>query len=380
MRSKEELLRLARRVTIGAAIFLCLAFTALYLPRLLFGRWLPDYSVLWTAARIGLVNPGMLYDVEGMTAAQTWLVEQEHGPRPWIYPPSALLVLLPFSVLPFVWSYVWFMIVSVACYGASAIGFLGRRWLPGLLLLSISVSVIFAVRSGQTTFLVGAGMMGALVFLPTRPMLAGALLGTAAAIKPQMLVLAPIALVAGGYFAALWASIAAGLAMILMSAAIFGAGIWFDWLAALPRFIDVVRGMDILDRGITPTAMLWNADVDEAIAIPVRLAFIAAAVFFAWRIFRATDSLPHRLIALAGGALLCSPYAMNYEIVLLAPAAVLFILGVGREYGWAAPIAGALMLSAPGFSAPMLTLVFILAGCATAPGLWRSTTIVATER
>ena len=62
----------------------------------------PDYSTFWTAAGLSLTETAgtVLYDAERMTELQSWLVSNEDF-RPWIYPPSTLLVLLPFAQLPF---------------------------------------------------------------------------------------------------------------------------------------------------------------------------------------------------------------------------------------------------------------------------------------
>jgi hypothetical protein len=58
-----------------------------------------DYGVFWTAARASLDRPEILYDAQAITDLQHWIGGS--GLRPWIYPPSTLLYLLPFSVLPF---------------------------------------------------------------------------------------------------------------------------------------------------------------------------------------------------------------------------------------------------------------------------------------
>lgn len=323
-------------------------------------RWLPDYSVLWTGARIAFSQPERLYDFDFVTNAQSWLVEPEHGPRPWVYPPTALLVLAPFAWLPFFWSYCAFMIVSGAAYLFASTRFFCRQWIPGLTYLLLSYSVFFAARSGQTTFLIGAGTVGALLLLRSQPVWAGVLFGLAAAVKPQMLVLAPLAMIAGGYWSALGASFVAGAGAVGLSLLLFGLQPWLDWISSLPAFVETVRGMDILDRGVTPTAMLWNAGFDGPVVSLLRIAFAVFAAIVVWRTFRNTESLTYRLVALVGGALLCIPYAMNYELVMLMPAAVFLLLGAGRESAWAESIAAAGLVIASGAGAPFIAMIFLL--------------------
>ena len=58
--------------------------------------------------------------------------------------------------------------------------------------------VAFAAFCGQVTFLLGALVMTGLVVNKERPITAGVLFGLAAAVKPQLLMLLPLALIAEG--------------------------------------------------------------------------------------------------------------------------------------------------------------------------------------
>jgi len=62
---------------------------------------LPDFTIFWTAGRFALTDPSQVYNTKTMTVAQAWAVNPIQGPRPFSYPPSALLMMAPFGLMPF---------------------------------------------------------------------------------------------------------------------------------------------------------------------------------------------------------------------------------------------------------------------------------------
>ena len=64
----------------------------------------PDFGVFWTAARHAF-DP-QLYDGAHLTAAQSWWPGMT--PHPFVYPPTFLLLVWPFGLLPFTLAdYLW---------------------------------------------------------------------------------------------------------------------------------------------------------------------------------------------------------------------------------------------------------------------------------
>jgi hypothetical protein len=59
------------------------------------------------------------------------------------------------------------------------------------------------------------------------------------------------------------------------------------------------------------------------------IAAVPAALIGVWLSFR-SDDVPRRVLALLGGALLISPYAMDYEVALLVPA----VLAMEKPPAW----------------------------------------------
>jgi hypothetical protein len=272
-----------------------------------------DYSCFW--AGVKALADGRLYDFAHVTALQGW----PFGPgamRPYVYPPSALLVFSPFAALPYWIGYGAWVAASFALM-AWASRRLGAPW--WMALFPVAWLVGFC---GQVTFLIG-GLVAAALTLRHRPILAGVLLGLAAAVKPQMLILMPLALVATRQWRTLFAAGATGAVLCLTAAAIWGVGYWGQWLQALSRFHAevILPNPGLVDDGITPYAVL------TAHGLPGAWAFLLAplAAALVWVAFRKTESAPDRLIVLFAATLMISPYAMNYEAALLLPAVAAYL-------------------------------------------------------
>jgi hypothetical protein len=222
--------------------------------------------------------------------------------------------------------------------------------------------------TGQITFLIAALGVAAVFALEERPALAGVLFGIAATLKPQAMVLLPLAMAGSRQWRVLAIAAAAALACALVSLAIFGPGLWTSWWEALPRFQAMIMANPRLTRGmITPTAVgMWLGLGGIELALwGAGFGVIGAAL--AWRTFRVSDDPARRLTALFGGALFVSPYAMHYDAALLAPAAVLMLSRREGLVDWIlAAGAGALLCCAaiPHWGAAAVTAFVLMAALA----------------
>ena len=329
-------------------------------PRSFADRGLPaDFSVFWAAVQFAFHAPELIYNDVAVTLKQVDAIGVVAGTRPWAYPPTALLPLLPFGALPYTAALILFVTASLGLFMVAARPLFEERKLLAAGLIVLSQPVIFAALNGQMIFLVAALVTTALILLPTAPVRAGILIGIAAAIKPQLLVFAPLAMLACREYRALGASLCAGGGMVLLSLS-FGPERWIEWLGALSRFKDTVESLDILYRNVTPTGMLWFLGVTGPAQWIANLAFALAGAWIVWRVFRRSEDVPTRLVAMVGGALFAAPYAMNYDLVLLVPAAVAFLV---RNYDPRASLfpmlTGGLLLVSDGLWAPAATILFV---------------------
>jgi hypothetical protein len=273
-----------------------------------------DFLAFWAGGRAALDDPSRIYDFAHVTALQGI----DFGPgvlRPYINPPSALLLFAPLASLPFWTGYPLLMLAGLAMLLLAARRVGAPWWLVALPMIP------FTLFCGQVTLLIG-GLVLLGLSLRARPWLAGLCFALAGVIKPQILLLLPLALAAQGAWLTIVATCVLGLLFCGLSALVFGIQVWFDWLHALPRFSAVVMGnRELLEHAITPHAWLvvqgWNGAWAWLLA--------PFAAWGVWAAFRHERPWFDQLLALLGGGLLISPYAMNYELALLAPAVAAYL-------------------------------------------------------
>ena len=325
-----------------------------------------DYLPLWTGALEARRDPSGLYDFARITALQSWRLDAWHsnaGPlvRPFVYPPSALLVLAPASLAGFQSSLVGWLAATGALLTAAAAR-LAPREAALMVLLTFCATPCFTVAFvGQTTFLVAALVVFSVPLLGIRPILAGALLAAAALIKPSLLALAPFALIAGGHWRAATSALGAGIAGAAVTTALFGVQPWFDWLAALPRFQALADEM-LRQSSISLPSVAAGLGLGPVGQWIVNLAIFAACAGLVWRVFRRSEDVVERLAALCGAGLVCAPYVLMYDAVMLAPVVALFVVRTIRTQEWIWGVTAILLTTVTGVApiGPFATLGLVL--------------------
>ena len=187
---------------------------------------------------------------------------------------------------------------------------------------------------GHNGFLTAALMAAALVSLDRRPWLAGVLFGCLA-YKPQFGVLIPLVLIAGGYWRSVAAATVTVAALALAVTLAFGTEVWTAFLAST-QFTRTV----VLEQGDTgwhkiqsvfSIVRMWGGGVTLGYAAQLAVTlFVAAALVWLWR---GRSSFALKAAALAIGTILATPYSLDYDLMLLAPA-IAFLAVDGRERGF----------------------------------------------
>lgn len=266
-----------------------------------------DWGPLWAAGRLAWSAPAMVYDFAAVAATQSEAFGREIVDRPFVYPPTALIIFSPLGLMPLWISFALFVSVSLAALASQV------RY-PVLLL--VAPPLVLAALAGQPTLLVAALTVAACLRLERDPIGAGILFAAGAMIKPQLLILVPLALVAWGNWRALWAAVMSVVAGVALSLIVLGPETWSAWFAALPRFHELFNGNPSLVRNaVSPSVYLVRFGVDPGWVIAAG-SIVAVAV----TVFARTAGPVLRSGLLLGGALLVTPYAMNYELAALAPA------------------------------------------------------------
>jgi hypothetical protein len=278
-----------------------------------------DWAPLWTAGRLAWDDPSRIYDFDLIERMQGAVVAQVDF-HPYVYPPSALLLIAPVALLPF-----WASLALVAAASLAGLAWTGRKVGSDPWLVLLAPPVVIAAIVGQTSLLVIALVVLALSMLEKQELKAGALLALAALIKPTLLVLAPIGLIAGRHWRALGAAALTGIAGIAISVLLFGIQPWLEWFQAVGRFQQQFAGYAPLIRNaVSPYATAVRLGMESQAIIWVGAILAAILV---WLGFSRSTSPATKSALIMGGALLLTPYAMNYELAVFAPA----LLALPRE-------------------------------------------------
>lgn len=271
-----------------------------------------DWAPLWTAGRLWWTNPSGIYDFELIGQLQHPVTGNTEF-HPYIYPPSALLLIAPISLMPF-----W---VSAAVVVASALGLLvasARAIGSDASLVLLSPPLFLAAMAGQISLLIIGLAVLACALLDRNGRTAGILLAVAAIIKPTLLILAPLGLIAGRHWGALAAAITAGITGLAASVILIGLQPWFEWFEALPRFQRIFAENEALIRNaVSPSAFAVRNGMESMV---VSLIFAVTAAALTCIGFTRSPNAGERSVLIMGGALLLAPYSMHYELAAVAPA------------------------------------------------------------
>lgn len=308
-----------------------------------FGRPLgTDYSNVYAAGTYALDGePAAPFTPAKQYAREQAIFGQSTQFYGWHYPPyflglAALLATMPYWLSLLLWQGATLILYLLSVYAvldsnAALRGRAKRDWL----LLALAFPAVF-VNLGQAHngFLTAALLGTALVQLDRRPVLAGVLIGLLA-YKPQFGVLIPLVLMASGRWRTFLAAAVTVAAMTLAVTLAFGPEVWTAFLAST-KFTRTV----VLEQGGTgwykiqsvfSWVRMWGGSVALAYAaqIAVTLA-IAAALVWLWR-SRAT--YPLKAAALVIGSILATPYSLDYDLMVLAPA-IAYLCADGAARGF----------------------------------------------
>ncbi|CAN5180512.1 glycosyltransferase family 87 protein [soil metagenome] len=285
-----------------------------------------DFINVWAGPKLAFSGHiATLFEQQAYHDALTALFGQPMRFHTWSYPPSALPLLLPFSVLPYFASLALWTVSLLAVYAAVALAPVAapnRRL--ALLLLVLSPAALINIIGGQNGFATAALFMGGILLLDKRPVTAGILFGILT-IKPQLGLVLPFVLLALGAWRTIAAAVLTALALMLLSVLVLGTDSWSGFLgplrdnqiAALEEFkgfytymtVSVYAAARMLGMPLTPAMILQGL-----VTVPVLMLAVWAA--------RRTSDPRQRAFVLAAAAALVTPYAFNYDLTALTMAIV----------------------------------------------------------
>lgn len=250
----------------------------------------------------------------------------------WHYPPFFLFLAAALALLPYLAALGIWQLSTLALYLVAIRAILPHR--HALLAALAFPAVLINLTHGHNGFLTAALIGGGLYLLNRKPVAAGILLGLLV-YKPQFGVLIPLALAAGGYWRSFLAAAATVIILCAASYFAFGAEVWIAFRESMTFTREIV-----LEKGDTgfhkiqsvfAAARLLGGSVTLAYTLQaVVMAAVAVSIVWLWR--RAA-AFPLKAAALIAGSMLATPYLLDYDLMIAAPA-IAFLVGHGLATGF----------------------------------------------
>ncbi|MBA3432484.1 MAG: DUF2029 domain-containing protein [Actinobacteria bacterium] len=259
-------------------------------------------------------------------------VYTEQGAGDFLYPPSALVLLLPLGAFDLAWGNRLFFFVDLAAIlvaTAMLLELFGLRWRGpagaiALLGLSLAGPVLFTLNAGNVNGPVLLGYAGMLVAARRESWLAaGALLGATLALKP---ILAPLLVVFLLYRRWSSAVVAVAVPLLLSPPVLLAAPetrAFFQ--TTLPLLL---RGQDarIQEVSVSLSSVLERLSSPSALVPPLQAVVLVITAILLWRRWRIPSVEPRRLVEACTivlvGAFLVSSFAFSHYGLFLLPFAV----------------------------------------------------------
>lgn len=285
-----------------------------------------DFINVWAGSRLAFDGQiAALFDIAAYAESIGRLFGQPLPFHVWSYPPQTLLLIAPFGALPYFPALALWTLGLFAAFAGVTLSVVAPEARPrALALLALAPACLINTAGGQNGFLTGSLLLGGLLWLDRRPVLAGFLFGLLS-FKPQLGVALPFVLIALGAWRALLSACIAALLLVAASLALFGIEPWQAYLTTTRAYqwlvIERFEGfypvmMTSVYAGARTVGLPLQASLvlQACIALPV----LAATV---WAVRRTVDPRQRAAIVVCAVPLL-TPYTFNYDLTGLAAVAV----------------------------------------------------------
>ncbi len=293
-----------------------------------------DFLNFWTAGLpVHAGDAPLLYDFVAYKAVQAAAIGHGFdGYFPWPYPPTLLLLVAPLCRLPFLWA--WLIWVSATATFLMATMRLILPWRLAVPLVLAAPASLWCLSVGQNGFLTGGLMAAGLALRDRRPLAAGVFIGLLT-YKPQFGLLFPLFLLIERRRRTIAGAALSSVATGLLSAAIFGPGVWRAFFASLSSSgaAALFSGEETLGKLQSVYAIVLRATGEGRVALATHLVFCVALLAPLARLWLRAASPDVRAAALVCGAFLCSPRSYIYDAAFLTVAIALLVRdGLSRGF------------------------------------------------
>jgi Glycosyltransferase family 87 len=337
-----------------------------------------DFINVWVGPQLAFGGQlATLFDLHAYHAAIGVLFGQPLPFHNWGYPLFTLLAFWPLAQLPY---FVAFAVWTVGLFAVFAGVTLSQvehpRRASALLALILAPACLINTISGQNGFLSAVLMLGGILSIDRRPILAGLLFGLLT-FKPHLCVVVPFALLALAAWRVIATASVTALVLVFLSIAVFGIEPWRQYIEVTSAYqlllLERFRGFYtyMMVSGVAG-ARTFGLTYPVALVLQVAMAMpvLGAAI---WALRLTTDAC-RRAFVLVSATPLVTPYAFNYDLTALTAVLVWMLCRTPRDelvrglllfLGWMTPARGLVLFL--GWVIPILAIYLNELGLGLAP-------------
>ena len=261
-----------------------------------------------------------LFDLKTYVDAISALFGQPLPFHNWGYPPFTLVLFWPLGRLPYFWALGAWTVLFFGLYAMVGTRLVGanKRWAMVVMLALAPACIINAV-GGQNGFLTAWLLVGGVLWLEDRPILAGVLFGLLT-LKPQLGLALPLALLALRSWRTILSACVTVVLLVGASLLAFGLEPWRRFLTETSAYqlqlLKVFHGFYTFMMVSNLAEMrTWRMPYEAAWAVQLIIA-TPVLIASAWAVTKTRDN-GRRAFVLAAATPLITPYAFNYDLTAL---------------------------------------------------------------
>jgi len=279
--------------------------------------FITDFDAFWSGARLAAEGrPAEAYQARALMAME------KTGARidgelyyPYMYPPVFMLITLPLAKLSYLWAMAAFVFGGYATLIVCLRLIIPYTW-PLLSILALPAAVT-NMMPGQNGFLSATCFAAAMLLLERWPVLAGMSLGVLV-YKPHLALCVPVVLMAARRWTALVACGATAASLVLISWAVLGSAAWHGFFGSLRISTAMVQSVENGPKQLSffGGVRLLTGSFDLSVGVQLAATLICLGAI-AGLSARRPGARPE-VAMMAAAACLCTPYIMDYDLVILA--------------------------------------------------------------
>jgi alpha-1,2-mannosyltransferase len=300
-----------------------------------------DFSMFWPTGLLARAHQFVtLYQPLQLLAVRQHLLFAGASRIEYIYPPPTLLLTMLASFLPFGPA---FLAWSAVLTGAAALLLRwGRLSWPVILCALFSPAALWNYECGQLSLFAASLLAAGLLRMGDAPLLAGILFG-ALIIKPQLGVLAGVALLATGNWRVIGTAAATALGLSALATALLDPSVWQAYLLYSSPVAKQILNAPLAPHsyetfGISLFWMLRSLGAGLSLAGAGQSLASLATIWLTWRIWRGDAGLLQKFAVTAWASLLATPYGYTNDMVAACAALAALVEARNWRFGWVEPL------------------------------------------